>query len=193
MPKIIGITGGIGSGKTTLIEFIKENGFFVYISDEESKKILNNKEIINKIQFSFPDYVLVVDNLLDKRKLAEIVFNNPEYLKKLNALIHPLVQKDFEAWVKGKGDQKILFKETAILFETGAYKQCDYNILITAPVETRIARVMQRDGVTKEQVLERINNQWSDDEKAKLADVIVENIDLTTAKQEILNIINKLT
>jgi dephospho-CoA kinase len=193
MPKIIGLTGGIGSGKTTLIEFIKMQGYSVYISDNEAKKILNSKEIVNKIQFLFPEHVLIVNNLLDKKKLAEVVFNNPTELKKLNDLIHPLVQNDFEQWVEKNKDEKIVFKESAILFESGAYKHCDYVILITAPLDVRIQRVMERDVITKEQVLERIKNQWSDQEKAKFSDYIVENVDLPSAKQEILNVINKIS
>lgn len=193
MPKIIGLTGGIGSGKTTLIEFIKMQGYSVYISDNEAKKILNSKEIINKIQFLFAEHVLIVNNLLDKKKLAEVVFNNPAELKKLNDLIHPLVQNDFEQWVEKNKDEKIVFKESAILFESGAYKHCDCVILITAPLDVRIQRVMERDVITKEQVLERIKNQWSDQEKAKFSDYIVENVDLPSAKQEILNVINKIS
>lgn len=193
MPKVIGLTGGIGSGKSTLIEFIENLGYSVYISDNESKKLLNSKEIVNKIQFLFSDHVLVVDNLLDKKKLAEIVFNDPENLKKLNALIHPLVKIDFENWVEMHKNEKLLFKEAAVLFESGAYKGCDYTILITAPLSVRIERVMKRDAITSDKVLERINNQWSDQEKAKLADFIIENVDLTSAKQEILNLINKIS
>ena len=193
MAKIIGITGGIGSGKSTLIEFVNKLGYKVYVSDEESKKIINSEEIIKKIQFLFPDHVLVVEGFLDKKKLAEIVFSDPDKLKKLNNLIHPLVKIDFENWVKKNEKEQLLFKESAILFESGGYKECDLNILITAPVEIRIERVVRRDQVTKEKVLERINNQWSDEKKTLLADYIVENVDLALSTKEIVNIINKIS
>jgi len=193
MAKIIGITGGIGSGKSTLIEFVNKLGYKVYVSDEESKKIINSEEIIKKTQFLFPDHVLVVEGFLDKKKLAEIVFSDPDKLKKLNNLIHPLVKIDFENWVKKNEKEQLLFKESAILFESGGYKECDLNILITAPVEIRIERVVRRDQVTKEKVLERINNQWSDEKKTLLADYIVENVDLALSTKEIVNIINKIS
>ncbi|UYW01855.1 dephospho-CoA kinase [Flavobacterium agricola] len=192
MAKIIGITGGIGSGKTTLIEYLKSLGYFVYVSDNEAKNLLNSKEIINKVQFLFKKHVLILDGVLDRKKLAEIVFADPEQLQKLNNLIHPLVKEHFDNWTKQHENESLLFKESAILFESGAYKACDYTILITAPEALRIARVMQRDGVSEENVKERMNNQWSDQQKAQFSDYIIENIDLEAAKQEIINVINKI-
>jgi len=192
MTKIVGITGGIGSGKTTLIEFVKSQGFLVYVADEEAKKLLNSEEISNKVQFLFSEYVLIKDKILDKKKLADVIFSNPAHLQKMNALIHPLVQQDFENWVNNHKGEKILFKESAILFESGAAKHCDYVILITAPIDVRIDRVVKRDNTTREKVIERMNNQWSDEQKASFSDYIIENIDLTLAKQEIIKVINMI-
>ena len=191
MTKIVGITGGIGSGKSTLIEYVKNLGYSVYIADFEAKNLMNQKEIINKIQFLFDTSVLTKDKLLDRKKLSQLVFNNPENLAKLNGLIHPLVKQHFTDWVLNT-NEKIVFKEAAILFESGSYKDCDYTILITAPQNIRVQRVMQRDGVSEQEVLERIKNQWSDEEKAKLADFTIQNIDLEIAKKQITEVINRI-
>ncbi len=191
MTKIVGITGGIGSGKSTLIEYVKNLGYSVYIADFEAKNLMNQKEIINKIQFLFDTSVLTKDKLLDRKKLSKLVFNNPENLAKLNGLIHPLVKEHFREWVL-KSNEKIVFKEAAILFESGSYKDCDYTILITAPQNIRVQRVMLRDGVSEQEVLERMNNQWSDEEKAKLADFTIQNIDLEVAKKQITEVINRI-
>lgn len=192
MAKVIGITGGIGSGKTTLIEYIKNLGYSVYISDLEAKKLMNQKEISNKIQFLFDTPVLTEDKLLDRKKLSNVVFNNPENLNKLNELVHPLVKEHFINWVDQHQHEVLVFKEAAILFETGSYKDCDYTILITAPQEIRINRVMQRDQISKQQVLERIQNQWPDEEKVKLANFVVQNTDLEVAKIQIKEILTEL-
>lgn len=192
MAKVIGITGGIGSGKSTLLSYIETLGYPVYIADVEAKKLMDQEEIISKIQFLFNEVVLTEDNLLDRQKLAKIVFNDSKKLEKLNALIHPLVKKHFQDWVEAHANKPLVFKETAILFETGSYKECDYNILITAPLDIRIERVMKRDKIDRQTVLERVNKQWPDDEKAKLADFIIENVDLKLAKNEILDVINRI-
>ena len=119
MAKVIGITGGIGSGKSTLLSYIETLGYPVYIADVEAKKLMDQEEIISKIQFLFNEVVLTEDNLLDRQKLAKIVFNDSKKLEKLNALIHPLVKKHFQDWVEAHADKSLVFKETAILFETG--------------------------------------------------------------------------
>ena len=190
MTKIIGLTGGIGSGKTTIAKLFKAEGSPVYIADEEAKKIMQLPETIHKIKTIFGQEI-IENQQINKKKLSEIVFNNPEKLKELNAIIHPLVKNHFDDWVK---NQKSLFviKEAAILFESGSYAYCDKIITVTASEETRIKRVMKRDNCTKEAVLERINNQWSDAQKISKSDYVIVNNDLIEAKNQFKAILKKL-
>lgn len=192
MMKIIGVTGGIGSGKTTIINYIKEKGFAVYIADDAGKKVMQKPEIIQQINELFNNEVLLEDGFLDRSKIASLVFNDNDKLQQLNNIVHPAVGLDFEEFKKENSGEKLIFKETAVLFESGSYKNCDVTILITAPLEVRIKRVMQRDNITKKQVESRIKNQLSDDEKAALATYIVENIDLKQAFKSIDDIITKI-
>lgn len=192
MMKIIGVTGGIGSGKTTIINYIKSKGFAVYIADDAGKTVMQKPEIIQQINELFNNNVLLPDGFLDRSKIASLVFNDNDLLQKLNNIVHPAVGLDFEEFKKENASEKVIFKETAVLFESGSYKNCDATILITAPLEIRINRVMQRDGITKEQVESRIKNQLSDDQKAALATYIVENIDLKQAFKSVDDIIIKI-
>ena len=196
MTKIIGLTGGIGSGKSTVANYIASKGIPVYIADEEAKKIMEREDVKQKIQNLFSDSVLNPDNSLNRKKIAEFVFNNPEKLKELNAIVHPEVQLHFKNWVKEHENFPYIIKEVAILFETGGNKQCDKVILITAPEELRIERAMKRDNVTKKDILVRINNQLPESKKKELSDFIVENIDLSNTFlkiDEIIKILSKLS
>ena len=190
--KIIGVTGGIGSGKTTIINYIKSKGFAVYIADDAGKKVMQKPEIIQQINELFNNEVLLADGFLDRSKIASLVFNNNDLLKKLNNIVHPAVGVDFDEFKKENNSEKVIFKETAVLFESGSYKNCDATILITAPLEIRIKRVMQRDNITKGQVESRIKNQMTDEQKATLSTYIVENIDLKQAFKSINDIIKKI-
>jgi len=192
MMKIIGVTGGIGSGKTTIINYIKSKGFAVYIADDAGKKVMQKPEIIQQINELFNNEVLLADGFLDRSKIASLVFNNNDLLKKLNNIVHPAVGVDFDEFKKENNSEKVIFKETAVLFESGSYKNCDATILITAPLEIRIKRVMQRDNITKGQVESRIKNQMTDEQKATLSTYIVENIDLKQAFKSINDIIKKI-
>ena len=129
---------------------------------------------------------------IDKKKIAALVFQDPEKLKKYNNIIHPEVYLHFKNWVKQHSDSPLVVKEAAILFESGSYKDCDKIILVTAPKEYRIKRVMKRDAVTKEAVEQRMAHQWEDDRKKALSDYVIENIDLEKAKQSAENIITLL-
>jgi len=129
---------------------------------------------------------------LDNKKLAKIVFSDKEKLTQLNNIIHPAVKRDFEAFAYQHQQEKLILKETALLFETGIYKSCDYSILITAPEEIRIARVMKRDNIDREEVVKRMKNQWKDEEKAKLADFVVQNITLEVAQTAFLGILKEI-
>lgn len=190
-PKIIGLTGGIGSGKTTVAKIFESLGVPIYIADVEAKKLMESEFIIRKIEEEFGSSV-ISNHQIDRMVLAKIVFDSPEKLKKLNEIVHPAVAKDFESWVAKHLDHPFVIKETAILFEMGGDKFCDKTILVTAPKEIRIDRVMKRDRVTETEVLKRMNQQWSDDRKLNLADFIINNIDSCDLFSSVTNIIKKL-
>lgn len=195
MTKIIGLTGGIGSGKSTVANYIASKGIPVYIADEEAKKIMERDDVKQKIQNLFTESILNSDNSLNRKKIAEFVFNNPDKLKELNAIVHPEVQLHFKNWLKEHKNYPFIIKEVAILFETGGNKQCDKVILITAPEELRIERAMKRDKLTKKDILVRIKNQISESKKKELSDFVVENINLNNTFlkiDEILKILAKL-
>lgn len=175
MTKIIGLTGGIGSGKTTVAKYFAEKGIPVYIADDEAKKIMDSPEVIKEVQAIFEENVLTKKGLLDRKKIRNIVFHHKDKLEELNKIVHPKVKKDFENFVKEHQNAPFIIKEVAILFETNGHKLCDATILVTAPLETRIERVIARDNTTREKVLQIINNQLSEEEKEKLATHIIIN------------------
>jgi len=194
MTKIIGLTGGIGSGKSTVANYIASKGIPVYIADEEAKKIMENADVKQRIQNLFDESVLNADETLNRKKIGELVFNNPSKLKELNTIVHPEVKEHFKKWLKEHRKFPFIIKEVAILFETGGNKQCDKVILITAPEELRIQRAMKRDNLTKNDILVRINNQLPESKKKELSDFVIENIDLSDTFlkiDEILKILAK--
>jgi dephospho-CoA kinase len=191
-PKIIGLTGGIGSGKTTVANYFQSKGIPVYISDVEAKKVMASPEIISQIVAIFGADILGENDTLNRDKLASIVFNNPDKLKQLNSIVHPAVKKHFEQWVGNNKNFPYLVKEAAILFESGSYKDCDAIITVCAPMETRINRVLERDASTREKVLQRINNQISDDERIAKSQYVITNENFDQTKIQMDNILNLL-
>ena len=191
MTKIIGLTGGIGSGKTTIANHFMEANIPVYIADDEARKIMQSEEILEAIRKTFGDSIFDAA-LLNREKLSQIVFNDPEKLKLLNAIIHPAVKKHFQDWVLNHKNAPFVIYEAAILFESGSYKNCDLIITVTAPLETRIQRVIQRDKTTRELVLKRINAQWNDEQRIAKSDFVVENVNPKTTKAEIDKILKIL-
>lgn len=192
MTKIIGLTGGIGSGKTTVANFFKEKGIPVYIADDEARILMEKEELVKEIQVLFNENVLNEDGKLDRKKISQIVFKNPNKLNELNAVIHPKVKKHFEEWLLKHSKFPFVIKEVAILFETNGYLSCDATILVTAPIEIRIQRVMHRDNKTKAEVLQIIKNQLSDEEKIPLATYVIVNENLTKMHKEAEKILSKL-
>lgn len=185
--KIVGLTGGIGSGKTTVAGFFKEFGVPVYIADDAGKRLMNNSpEIKNKIiqLFGIEAYE---NNLPNRKFIASKVFNDKEQLSKLNAIIHPAVEKDFKSWREKQFAGYIIY-EAAILFETGAYKKFDFSILVTAPKELKIQRLQKRDGSSIKEIKDRMNNQWSDEKKSMMADFLIENKELAKTKLQVEHI-----
>jgi dephospho-CoA kinase len=195
MTKIIGLTGGIGSGKSTVAKYMISKNVPVYIADEEAKAIMSNPEVIVKVQELFAENVLLNDLTLDRKKIALIVFNHPEKLTDLNNLIHPLVKEHFLNWLKTHKKEPFVVKEVAILFETNGHKDCFKVILVTAPKNLRIERTIKRDGITKNDVENRIKNQLPEKIKKELSDYIIINKDWNKTQQqtdEILKILNNL-
>jgi len=191
MTKIIGLTGGIGSGKTTIANHLKSLGIPVYNSDDQAKKILYLPETIKSLKSVFGNSIFS-NNLLDKEKLSQLVFNNQEQLKVLNQIIHPKVKIDFDKWLFANKNATLVIKEAAILFESGSYKDCDAIISISAPQELRIQRVINRDHATLEEVMAKINNQWTDDMRNKKSDYVIDNQDIEVACAQTQKIITIL-
>ena len=174
MPNIVGITGGIGSGKTRIVELFESLGVPCYIADREAKRLMNEDADVKKAIIGLFGNEAYASGILDRTLLGNIVFTQPQKLNALNAIVHPAVAKDFKNWVDNQHYPYVI-KEVAILFETGGYKQVDKTLLITAPEEKRIARVMKRDASSKKSIIDRMQNQWSDDKKIPLADFVIEN------------------
>nr|WP_315181819.1 dephospho-CoA kinase [uncultured Flavobacterium sp.] len=192
MTKIIGLTGGIGSGKTTIANYFSTLGIPVYIADDEAKKLMESSEVKDSIKEKFGESIF--DNtILNRAKLAEIVFADSEKLDQLNAIVHPAVRNHFKKWLLNHEASPFVIYEAAILFESGNYKNCDYIITVTAPLESRIQRVIDRDKTNREQVLKRINAQWNDEQRISKSNFIIDNRNIETAKlkvEEILKILN---
>ncbi|RNA63565.1 dephospho-CoA kinase [Chryseobacterium nematophagum] len=175
VPKIIGLTGGIGSGKTTVARFIEEFGFPVYYSDDRAKTIVNDNEDVKiKIKDLLGDQAYDENGLYNRKFVAEKVFNNQNLLQKLNEIIHPAVRIDFEEWIK-KQTKYLVFKETALLFELKLNKDCYKSLLVTAEDNIRIKRVMDRDDKTYREVQTIMEKQMPEKDKVKLADCIIYN------------------
>ena len=184
MPNIVGITGGIGSGKTRIVELFESLGVPCYIADREAKRLMNEDADVKKAIIGLFGNEAYASGILDRTLLGNIVFTQPQKLNALNAIVHPAVAKDFKNWVDNQHYPYVI-KEVAILFETGGYKQVDKTLLITAPEEKRIARVMKRDASSKKSIIDRMQNQWSDDKKIPLADFVIENSVWEQTKKEV--------
>ncbi|SMP93702.1 dephospho-CoA kinase [Epilithonimonas pallida] len=174
IPKIIGLTGGIGSGKTSVAKLLEEKGFPVYYSDDEAKNIVNKDSALKEKIIKLLGIEAYIDGVYNRKYVAEKVFNNSELLEQLNHLIHPAVRIDFENWVEAQNSEYV-FKETALLFELKLNQQCYKSLLITADDNLRIKRTMDRDGKTYREVEAIIQKQMPEKEKCKLADYIIYN------------------
>ncbi|HMO61744.1 MAG TPA: dephospho-CoA kinase [Ferruginibacter sp.] len=170
----IGITGGIGSGKSTVAKIFEVLGIPVYYADEASKKLLNqNPELKAKITALFGT-AAYQNNLLNRSYIAGIVFNQPEKLAQLNAIVHPATIKDAETWMAQQSSTYAI-KEAALIFESGSQEQLDAVIGVYAPKAVRLQRVMQRDGISREEVLSRMNRQIDENIKMRLCDYVIYN------------------
>lgn len=183
---IVGLTGGIGSGKSTVAKMFAQLGVPVYTADDEAKKLMATQEVKQQIVAHFGENSYN-GNMPNRAFLASIVFNEPRELDKLNAIIHPMVRAHFKQWYK-KQTAPYVIKEVAILFETGGQADCDATILVTAPYQERIERVMLRDNVPVKEVEERMNNQWSDEKKVPLADYVLNNENIQKTELEVVQL-----
>lgn len=173
--KIIGLTGGIGSGKTTVAQYIEDCGFPVYYSDDRAKTIVNDNEVVkNKIKELLGAESYDENGIYNRKFVAGKVFNDGELLLQLNGIIHPAVRLDFEEWVR-KQSKYLVFKETALLFELKLNLQCYKSLLVTAEDNIRLKRVMDRDSKTYREVETVMNNQMPEKDKIKLADYVIHN------------------
>lgn len=172
--KLIGLTGGIGSGKSTVGKLLEQKKIPVYYSDLRAHDIMNESEkIISTLKKTYGEDIYI-DGKLDREKLGNFVFADQQKLQALNALVHPEVFRDFAEW-KAKQTNEIIMKEAAILFESGSYQECDIVLTVSAPEEVRILRTMERDQISREKVLERISKQWTDEMREEKADYIIRN------------------
>lgn len=189
----IGITGGIGSGKSTVSQIFSVLGIPVYIADKESKRLTNTSPIIKEKLIDLFGEILYPNNELNKALLASHIFNDRQKLEQVNNIIHPEVEKDFRQWADVQKEiYPIIAKEAAILFESGFNRFVDKVIMVYTPLEMRIERTMVRDKITREKVLERIANQMPDEEKVKLADFVILNDGSSSLIQQTLNILKRL-
>ena len=185
--KIVGLTGGIGSGKSTVLKQFEDLGINTYSADKAAKKLINSDEdLIESIKSLFGDNIYD-NNILDTIKLSKIVFQDSHKLELLNSIIHPAVAKDFKSFIKTNHGDYIV-KEVAIIFETNTEDNYDKIILVRAPIEDRIKRVVLRDNITKDDVIRRVNNQIDDSTIIDKCDYIIDNDNLIELKEKVINI-----
>ena len=166
--KIVGITGGIGSGKSFVCRILEKMGYSVYYSDDRAKFLMDSDPRIHKELNLMMGEKAYSEDGLNRELVSNKLFNDPELRQKINKLIHPIVREDFDQWKRSFKDEKFIFNEAAILFETGAYLNYDAVILVHAPLELKLKRIKKRDGSSEEEVLKKMKSQWSDEQKMKL-------------------------
>lgn len=188
----LGVTGGMGSGKTLVCSIISAMGYPIFNADLEARRIVDSDPgLVSSIKNLFGDDIYI-NNKLNRSKVSEIVFTNHDKLEKLNSIIHPAVAAHFNEWVLQYKSRALVVKEAAILFESGAYLGIDKIISVVAPTEVRVNRVMARDGFSRDSILSRMNNQFPQEELIKRSDYIIENDGVKLILPQIVRIINDL-
>jgi len=188
----IGITGNIGSGKTTVSKIFEILGVPVFYADDADKTVMVEDPIlINALKKEFGGESYFDDSSLNRKHIASIVFNNETELTKLNSIVHPAVFRAFDNWVATKKNVPYVMKEAALLFESSSYKTCDQTIMITAPLELRINRAMQRDNLSRNEVEGRDARQFSEEKKIQLADFVIRNDDTQLVIPQVLELHTK--
>ncbi len=186
------LTGGIGSGKTTVINMFKSLGVPIYIADDEARSLMLRSKVIRRKLISLFGEQAYTNEGLNKPYLSKAIFNDKSLLQKMNTIVHPKVGKHYKRWLL-KQDSPYIIKEVAIVFENGTHKNYDFIITVTAPIETRIKRVIKRDNSTKEKVAAIMRNQWDDKDKIKLSHFVIKNITLENTEKQVIAIHKKLT
>lgn len=189
---IIGLTGGIGSGKTTVSKIFETMGCTIYNSDEKAKELYFNPSIKKLVINLLGTKAYLSPSEINKEYISKTVFSNPSLLHKLNEIIHPAVKEDFTNFKHKFSSKSLIIKESALLFETNINKDVDYSILITAPTDIKIKRVMSRNHISKEEIEKRMNAQWTDEQKKALANAVIINDDSTALIPQVISIIEKL-
>jgi dephospho-CoA kinase len=185
----IGITGNIGGGKTTVSKIFEILQVPVFYADDAAKKVMVEDQIlIEELKAAFGSEAYFKDGELNRKHIADIVFNNEIRLNKLNAIVHPAVFRAFDAWTSNVKNALYVMKEAALLFESTSYKMCDYSIMVTAPLELRIQRVMARNGLTRSEIESRNARQFSEEKKTDLANYVIRNDDTELVIPQVLEL-----
>lgn len=188
---IVGLTGGIGSGKTTVSNMFKDLGVPVYIADTEAKNLMNSSKVIKRKLIELFGQKAFEGDTLNRPYIASKIFNDDTYLKKMNAIIHPKVANHFKHWLQ-KQSSKYVIKEAAIIFEHNMQSQYDYLITVISNEEDRIERILKRDNTTKDKIVSIMKHQLNDEEKIKLSDFVIINDKLEHTKEQVINIHNSI-
>lgn len=189
---IIALTGGIGSGKTTIAKLFETMGCLIYYSDEKAKELYYDTEIKKRVIQLLGSDAYSASGSLNSTFIAGIIFKDKTKLESLNAIIHPALEKDFEIFVKQQSPDRIIIKESALIFETDSYKKFKTIILVTAPLEQKIKRVMQRNKMPRENVEKRMSAQWPDEQKIPLASYIIFNDDTEAVIPQVISVLKKI-
>lgn len=185
----VGVTGGIGSGKSTVCKIFEVLGIPVFEADLVAKELYNTDQNLKKQMIHLLGAAIyTAEGKIDRKKLASVIFSNDIHLKQVNALVHPLVRDAFRHWLREHESSPYVIHESALLFESGFYKMMDFNLVVSAPEEQRIERVKKRDGITGQMVRERMQKQWPEEEKEKRADSILKNDNKNMIIPEIIRI-----
>lgn len=189
----VGITGGIGSGKTIATKVFDILGIPIYNADSKAKEIIRtNAKIQQQLIENYGKEIFLDNGILNKQKLSSIIFNNEKERQKVNSIIHPVVIDDYNNWTKNYSNCNYIIKEAAILFESGAYKDLDFIITVCSPIELRIQRIVLRDKISKSLIEKKIQSQLSDKEKIKLSDFVIHNNNKDLIINQILKIHNNI-
>ena len=188
---VVGLTGGIGSGKTTVANFFKELNVPVYFADTEAKKLMNKSKVLQKkIKVLFGERAYI-KNELNKPFIAERIFKDKDLLQQINAIVHPKVGKHFIKWLN-KQNSPYVIKEAAILFENNSNRNYDFIITVVAKEKERINRILNRDNTSEQKIKDIMENQWDDSKKVKLSDFVIQNKSLANTKKQVHSIHQKL-
>lgn len=188
---VVGLTGGIGAGKSTIANFFKNLKVPIYTADTEAKRLMHSSKVVKqKIIDEFGEKAYI-NNKLNRSYIAAIVFKDTTKLAVINSIVHPSVSNSFKRWIR-KQSSPYVIQENAILFENNTAHKFHYIITVTAPLEERVKRVISRDKVSKTDVLARINNQISDKEKIEGSDFVIHNLDKASSKEKVLKIHKRL-